>query len=312
MVLKGGKPVVSENYKDLICDVCGKNLEDFFSTNKLWFTKMHGCGNDYIYFNGFTLAIKSPERLAPILCDRNKGIGGDGVVVISPSTKVEARLDMFTVDGTQATMSGNAIRCAGKFLYDNRIINDTRFGIETVSGISELELILDDNGKVTAVCVDLGPAFTKPEEIPVNLTGEVIVGRTVTINNQKYEITCVSVGNPHAVIFHDDIDHFDLHIVGPQFEDSPLFPERVSLEIVEVINRNHLRMRVWERGAGETMSCGTGACAVAVAAVLMGYCNMDEDIIVELRGGTLIIKYTEETVFMTGDCVKVFDGKVEI
>jgi carbamoyl-phosphate synthase large subunit len=208
-------------------------------------------------------------------------------------------------------MCGNAIRCVGKYLYDNGIVSKPKLSIETLSGIKTLELTLENN-KTTAVNVDMGPALLNPREIPVNLEGETIVARTVNITGQPYEITCVSMGNPHAVIFHDDTDHFDLNSIGPMFENANLFPERINLEVAQMISRNHIKMRVWERGTGETLACGTGACAAAVAAVLMGYCDMYTDIKVELKGGELFIKYTDDTVYMKGDCVKVFDGTVEV
>lgn len=274
------------------------------------FIKMHGCENDFILFNCFEKELTNPQELAKKLADRHKGIGGDGIVLVLPSNKADAKMRMFNSDGSESRNCGNSLRCVGKFLYDNGIVNNTNMKIENLSGVKELEL-LTENGIVTAVKVNMGKAMLNPEEVPVNLSGATVVERKVTIKRQTYYITCVSMGNPHAVLFTDDIDHFDLHTIGPLFEHDPLFPERVNLDIVEMVERNHMRMRVWERGGGETMGSGTGACASAVAAVLIGYCDKNKDIKVEVPGGELTINYTDEAVFMTGNCVKVYEGTVE-
>jgi len=280
-------------------------------TFSLPFVKMHGCGNDYIYFDGFAIDVPSPEAIVGRLADRNKGIGGDGIVLIQPSQVADAKMRIFNPDGSESGMCGNSVRCVGKYLYESGRVVKPHMVIETLSGDKHLDLIIE-NGVVVAVRVDMGQALLKPEEIPVNLEGETVVGRSVSIATQPYEITCVNMGNPHAVIFHEDIDHFDLHIVGSLFENADIFPERANIEVAQIVSRNNIRMRVWDRGIGETMANGTGACAVAVAAVLMGYCDKDADIRVELKGGGLIIKYTDETVYMTGDCVKIFEGTVFI
>jgi carbamoyl-phosphate synthase large subunit len=276
-----------------------------------YFLKMHGCGNDYIFFDCFKKEIAEPESLSKRLSDRHKGIGSDGIVLILPSKTADAKMRMFNADGSEAGMCGNAIRCVGKYLYESGIVKKPHMEIETLSGIKILELAIID-GIVNSVRVDMGQAYLKPEDIPVNLVGESIIGRQVNIGGKKYEITCVSMGNPHAVIFHDDIDHFDLPVVGPLIECAKIFPKRVNLEVAHIVSRNNIRMRVWERGSGETMACGTGACAVAVAAVLMGYCDKDTDIQIQLKGGVLTIKYTDEAVYMTGSCEKVFEGMVAI
>jgi len=283
---------------------------------KLPFIKMHGCGNDYIYFDGFTTDIPSPDALSEklherMMYDRHKGIGSDGFVLILPDADADAKMRMFNPDGSESAMCGNAVRCIGKYLYETDIVKKPRMSIATLSGNKELELIVKDE-TVTAVRVNMGLARTKPHEIPVNLPGEAIVGREVNLTVKPYEITCVSMGNPHAVIFYEDIDHFDLQIIGPIIENASIFPKRTNVEVAQMISRNHIRMRVWERGTGETMACGTGACATAVAAVLMGYCDKGTDIRCVLRGGELIINYTDEAVYMTGDCVKVFEGMVEL
>lgn len=275
------------------------------------FVKMHGCGNDYVYFDCFEKGISEPESLARRLSDRHKGIGGDGIVLISPSQTADAKMRMFNADGSESGMCGNAIRCVGKYLYESGRATKPQLKIETLSGVKLLELVILD-GVVNSVRVDMGSAYLKPEEIPVDLVGESIIGRSVNIDGQRYEITCVNMGNPHAVIFHDDIDHFDLPVVGPLIECAKIFPKRVNFEVAHIVSRNNIRMRVWERGSGETMACGTGACAVAVAAVLMGYCDKDTDITVQLKGGVLTVKYTDETVYMTGSCEKVFEGTVSI
>jgi carbamoyl-phosphate synthase large subunit len=276
------------------------------------FIKMQGCGNDYIFFDCFDgKEISEPESLARKLSDRHKGIGGDGIVLILPSASADAKMRMFNADGSESGMCGNAIRCVGKYLYESGRAAKQTMDIETLSGIKTLELVIFD-GVVSTIRVDMGQAFLKPEEIPVNLVGESIIGRDVSFSGYKYEITCVNMGNPHAVIFNDDIDNFDLSVVGPLIECAKIFPKRVNFEVAQIVSRNNISMRVWERGSGETMACGTGACAVAVAAVLMGYCDKDTDIQVQLKGGVLTVKYTDETVYMTGSCEKVFEGTVLI
>jgi carbamoyl-phosphate synthase large subunit len=278
---------------------------------KLAFTKMHGCGNDYIFFNCFHIEINSPESLSVSLSDRHTGIGGDGVVLILPSVVADAKMRMFNLDGSEGSMCGNAIRCVAKYLYDNDIVKKAQMRVETRSGIRELYL-LTKNGTVSSVKVDMGRAELRPENIPVKLTGESVIARAVTIDGDEYKITCVSMGNPHAVVFCDNLDDLNISEIGPLFENNTLFPDRVNVEFIDVMSRNHLKMRVWERGSGETQACGTGACASAVAAILNGYCDKDSNIKVQLLGGDLIIRYTDETVYMTGDCIKVFDGTVEI
>jgi len=275
------------------------------------FTKMHGCGNDYIFFNCFETMIENPAELAVKLSDRNRSIGGDGIVLIMPSNIADAKMRMFNADGSEGLMCGNSVRCVGKYLFDRAIVQHTEMSIETLSGIRKLVLNVE-SGKVVAVQVDMGIAEFEPEKIPVNLTGSMIVARQVNLGGKLYEITCVSMGNPHVIIFHDDIDHFDLHTVNSKLEESNLFPEGHNLGLVQVIDRNNVRMRVWERGTGETMASGTGACAAAVAAVLMGYADKGTDVNVEVKGGILTVKYTDEAVYMSGDCVTIYEGVVEL
>jgi len=278
---------------------------------KLEFTKMQGCGNDYIYINCFEREINCPESLSIVLSDRHYGIGGDGIVLICKSDICDAKMRMFNLDGSEGKMCGNAIRCIAKYLYDNGIVRKDVITIETLSGIKTMK-VNTQNGLVSTVKVDMGKAELDPAKIPVLLPGKRIVNEPVEIDGRQYHITCVSMGNPHAVVFCDEIDNLNLAEIGPLFENNELFPERVNTEFVKVIDKNTIKMRVWERGSGETLACGTGACAAAVAAVLNGYCEKGKDIRVLLLGGELVINYTDETVFMTGDCLKVFEGVVEI
>jgi len=284
---------------------------------ELPFTKMHGTGNDYIYINCFNLNINSPESLSALLSDRHKGIGGEGVVLIIPSSAADAGMRIFNLDGSEGAMAGNSIRCVAKYLYDNGIVKKRDMRIETRSGIRELT-VSTRNGKVSSVKVNMGRAQLSPEKIPVNLDGENVSGvfgviaRKVTIGGNEYEITCVSIGNPHAVVFSDRVDTIELSKIGPLFENDPVFPDRINVEFVEIMDKNHLKIRVWERGSGETQACGTGACAAVTAAVLNGHCDKGRDIKAQLPGGELFINYSDEIVYMTGDCVTVYDGTVEI
>lgn len=275
---------------------------------KLRFTKMHGCGNDYVYVNCFEEEVKDPVSLSIAISDRHFGVGGDGLVLICPSDRADAKMRMFNADGSEGKMCGNAIRCVGKYLDDHGIVRKTTVTIETLSGIKTLELFLKD-GKVDSAQVNMGPAILIPSEIPVNLPGERAVAVPVKIAGEEHTITCVSMGNPHCIVFGGDPYELDLPKIGPLFENDPLFPERVNTEFIEVLDDHTLNMRVWERGSGETWACGTGACAAAVAAVLNGFCKKGKDISVRLRGGELTIRYTDEAVFMTGKATEVFHGE---
>jgi diaminopimelate epimerase len=272
---------------------------------------MHGIGNDYIYFNCMQEELTDPQLLAINLSDRHFGVGGDGIVLICKSDIADAKMRMFNIDGSEGRMCGNAIRCVGKYLYDNKHVDKLTINIETLSGVKELRMTLD-NGLVANVTVDMGKAELSPSVIPVELDLDRIIDYPVIIDGVDYRITCVSMGNPHCVIFFDDVDSLDIRAVGEKFETDKLFPERVNTEFVEVVNENTLKMRVWERGSGETLACGTGACAAAVAAVLNGHCLIGEDIRVILSGGDLIINYTDECVRMTGSANKTFEGVVEL
>ena len=278
----------------------------------LHFTKMHGTGNDYIYFNCFEQEIAHPEQLAVRLSDRHFGIGGDGIVLICPSDVADAKMRMFNADGSEGMMCGNATRCVGKYMYDHGMISEPRMTLETLSGIKVLDMIAED-GNVNWVTVDMGKAILKPSEIPTGFTGETAVAVPLTVDGTTYDVTCVSMGNPHCIVFMDeDVNTLDLPVIGPSFEHHDMFPERVNTEFIRVIDDHTLQMRVWERGSGETWACGTGACAAAVAAVLNGFCKKGEDITIHLRGGDLSIRYTDEAVFLSGSAVTVFDGCVKV
>ncbi len=275
------------------------------------FTKMHGIGNDYIYINCFTETVTDPEKISVILSDVRKGIGSDGLVLIMPSDTADFRMRIFNADGSEAMMCGNATRCIGKYVYEKGLTDKTDITLETNSGIKYLTLAVK-NGKVRSVTVDMGKAVLLPKDIPVDSPLDRFIAQPVEVGGCSYDITCVSMGNPHAVLFMDDIDSLDLEQIGPEFENHRLFPARVNTEFIQVIDSHTLRMRVWERGSGETFACGTGACASAVAAVLNGICPRDEDILIHLRGGDLIINYrSDETVIMTGPAEFICDGSVD-
>lgn len=280
---------------------------------KLSFTKMHGCGNNYIYFNCFTQTVENPEALSMRLSEPHFGIGGDGIILISPSDKADAQMRIFNADGSEGKMCGNGIRCAGKYLYDNGMMGErTRVKIDTLSGVKTLELFVRD-GKAQSARVDMGKAILQTRDIPAIYDGETVLDAPLIIDECVYHITCVSMGNPHCVVFcEDDVDRLDLARIGPKFENHAMFPERVNTEFVNRMADGSLKMRVWERGSGETWACGTGACAVGTAAVLLGYAQKDSDITVHLRGGDLMIRYTDETVFMTGTATTVFEGEIEV
>ena len=279
---------------------------------KLHFVKMQGCGNDYIYFDCFKQQIDNPNGLSVALANRRIGIGGEGVVLISASDCADAKMRMFNLDGSEGKMCGNAIRNVGKYLYDNKMVSGQTMTIETLSGIKTLT-VTTQHGLVTNVEVDMGKIEFSPDKIPVKMDMDRIVNVPAEIAGESYQITCLSVGNPHCVVFVDDIEKLDVAKLGPKFETDPLFPERVNTEFVRVLDDHTLRMRVWERGSGETWECGTGACAAAVAAIENGYCRRGEEITVKLRAGELKIRYGDDgSVSLYGNAVKVFEGDVEI
>ena len=275
------------------------------------FTKMHGCGNDYIYFNCLQEDLPDPAGKSIALSDRRFGIGGDGIILIRPSCVADAQMRIYNADGSEAQMCGNGIRCVGKFLYDKGLVQKQVIRVETRAGVKCLQLTVAQ-GRATQIRVDMGPAILDPQKIPVDLPGQTVIDRPVHIAAQPYRITCVSMGNPHCVTFVDNVDVLNLAQIGPQFECAPLFPERINTEFIHVIDAHTLRMRVWERGSGETAACGTGACASVVAAVENGYCQKGEPVRVKLNGGELTIVYTDDTVTMTGGAVTVFECTVEV
>jgi carbamoyl-phosphate synthase large subunit len=276
----------------------------------LKFSKMQGTGDDYIFFNNQCGIITCPESFAIEFTDRHKGIGGDGIVLIESSDVADAKMRIFNIDGSEGKMAGNSIRCVGKFLYDNDIVKKDDMTIETASGIRELSLFTR-NGKVSSVTVNMGKAELIPAKIPVNIATEKVIDYPVDIANKEYKINCCAIGNPHCVVFVDNVDKVDLQNVGPQFETADIFPERINTEFVRVVNPTTLKMRVWERGNGETQACGTGACAAVICAVEKGLCQKGENITVKVNGGDLIVNYTDEKVMLTGDCNLVYKGEIE-
>ncbi len=280
---------------------------------KLRFTKMHGISNDYVYISTFDQPEEDWEQLAIRLSDRRTGIGGDGIILVCPSEVADAKMRIFNADGSEGKMCGNGIRCVGKFVYDKGLVpsDKTTVTIETLSGIKTLELTVKD-GKVQSARVDMEAAILNPVDIPVQYGGDTMIDAPLEVDGKVWNVTAVSMGNPHCVTFVDDVDSLELEKIGPHFENHPAFPERVNTEFVRVIDDHTLQMRVWERGSGETWACGTGACATAVAACLNGYCKKGDDITVHLRGGDLVIRYTDDTVIMTGPASTVFEGEVEI
>ena len=279
---------------------------------KLNFTKMQSCGNDYIYFDTTNQRIDNPEGLSVSLSDRNFGIGAEGVVLIDKSDVADAKMRMFNLDGTEGKMCGNSIRCVGKYLYDNKIVDKLKMTIETISGIKELELT-KKKGMADTIRVNMGKAILNPELIPVNLPGDKILNHKVDVADGEYTINCVSLGNPHCVVFTENVEKLDVASIGPKFESDKLFPEKVNTEFAKIIDANTIMMRAWERGNGETMECGTGACAVVVSAVENGYCKKNEEIRVKLPKGEISVCYTDDgTVYLTGNAVKVFDGTIEL
>ena len=278
---------------------------------KLNFTKMHGCGNDYIYFDCFDKMLENPEELAIKLSDRHFSIGGDGIVLICPSDIADGKMRMFNIDGSEGKMCGNAIRCVGKYLHDVRKIDKDVITVETLSGIKTLKLSFE-NGQTVMAQVDMGAPILGGRDIPTTFDMDKVVGCPLVVEEKEYKVTCVSMGNPHCIVFVDSPANMELSQIGPKFENHSAFPERINTEFIKVINDHEIEMRVWERGSGETLACGTGACAAAVACVLNGYCPRNEEIKVNLRGGSLYITWTDDSVIMKGSATIAFTGEVEI
>ena len=284
------------------------------------FTKLHGCGNDYVYVDCTKEVIPNISETAIRVSDRHFGIGSDGLILIKASDVADFEMDMYNADGSRGKMCGNGIRCVAKYVYDHGLTDKTTITVNTLSGIKTLKLTVED-GKVSKVRVDMGEPELIPAQVPVKASvlgladdrREAIVAEPLEIKGRSYDITCVSMGNPHCITFiGEDVRDFPLEEVGPVFEKHELFPERVNTEFINVIDKDHLRMRVWERGSGETLACGTGACAVAVASYLNGFTGRSVDI--ELLGGHLEVVYDEKTnhVFMTGPATEVFSGEIDL
>jgi diaminopimelate epimerase len=280
--------------------------------DRMKFSKMQGLGNDYAYINCFVEEVENPSQLARIVSDRHFGIGSDGLILILPSQSADFRMRMFNADGTEAQMCGNGIRCVGKYVYDQGMTRSKTITIETLAGIKTLELQPDTTGKVDLVKVDMGEPILLAKDIPVNSPSEKFIAQPVWVGDTELKVTCVSMGNPHAVCFVKDVSSFPLESKGPLMENHPLFPQRVNAEFVQVVDKSRLKMRVWERGAGETMACGTGACAVLVAAHLNGV--SDRTAVVELLGGNLIIDWNMQNnhVYKTGPAVIVYSGEIDV
>ena len=275
------------------------------------FTKMQGCGNDYVYVNGFENKIDNPNKLSEIVSDRHFGIGSDGLIVINPSEKADFKMSMYNADGSEGKMCGNGIRCVAKYVYDNKMTDKTTITVETLSGIKTLELNVK-NDKVETVKVNMGTPILLPKDVPVVSDKDKVVDEPIVIDDKEYRITCVSMGNPHAITFIENTDDLEIETIGPKFENNPIFPDRVNTEFIQVLDRNTVKMRVWERGSGETFACGTGACATVVACVLNGL--TDDKVTVKLLGGDLFSEYNREenTVYMTGPAKVSFTGKIEV
>ena len=275
------------------------------------FTKMQGLGNDYVYVNCMEQTVEDAAETARRVSDRHFGIGSDGLILICPSDKADFEMRMYNADGSRGEMCGNGIRCVGKYVYDYGLTDKTSLSVETLGGIKHLFLEVED-GKVSLVKVDMGPAILEPEKIPVTAEGSRVVDEPLQVDGKTFRMTCVSMGNPHAVIYVDDVQGMGLEKTGPSFENHERFPNRINTEFAHVLDRNTVEMRVWERGSGETLACGTGACAVAVASILNGY--TEDQVTVRLLGGDLKIEWDREAnkVYMTGPAEVVFDGEIRL
>ena len=277
------------------------------------FTKMQGCGNDYVYVDVTKQMIPDPEKTAQFVSDRHFGIGSDGLILIASSEVADFQMIMYNLDGSRGEMCGNGIRCVGKYVYDHHLTDKTTITVETLAGIKTLELTLGEDGLVSKVRVDMGSPIYDAPKIPVIFPKDRMINEPIEVKGKLYHGTAVSMGNPHLVIFQEeDVRGMDLAVVGPHCETHETFPKRVNTEFVNVLDRQHLRMRVWERGSGETLACGTGACAVCAAAVMNGL--TDEKVEIELRGGILTVEYNRasETIYMTGPATTVFEGDIDV
>ena len=275
------------------------------------FTKMHGCGNDYVYVNLFEEQIENPAKVSIAVSDRHFGIGSDGLITIGPSEIADFRMRIYNADGSEAEMCGNGIRCVAKYVYDHKLTDKTEITVETGAGVKTLQLTVEDD-KVTLVRVDMGEPILTPDEIPVVADGDRVVDEPIVVDDKEWRMTCVSMGNPHAVVFVDDVAHFELEKYGPLFENHVRFPKRTNTEFVQIVSRNEAIMRVWERGSAETWACGTGTCATVMACILNGL--TDNEVLVHLRGGDLRIAYDAKSnhIFMTGPATEVFEGEIQL
>ncbi len=277
------------------------------------FTKMHGCGNDYVYVNGFEENIADEAKAAIIVSDRHFGIGADGLIIIKPSDIADFEMVMYNADGSRGAMCGNGVRCVAKYVYDHKLTYKTSISVASMGSIKYIDVDVE-NGKVVSAKVDMGSPVLEARKIPVLSENEKAVNEKITVDGKDYLMTCVSMGNPHAVVFTDvPVSEFPLEKIGPKFENNPVFPDRVNTEFVNITDRKNLNMRVWERGSGETLACGTGTCATVVAAILNGYA--DNDVTVHLIGGDLKISWSgneADSVFMTGPAETVFSGEIDL
>lgn len=278
---------------------------------KMKFTKMQGLGNDYVYVDCTKEELKNPEEIAIKVSDRHFGIGSDGLILINPSEVADFEMAMYNADGSRGEMCGNGIRCVAKYVYDYGLTTKTQIAVETLGGIKYLDLTVED-GKVTKVRVDMGQPILKAAEIPIVSENEEVLDEVILVDGDEYRMTGVSMGNPHDVVYLDDVAGLEIEKIGPKFENHERFPKRINTEFVRVIDRNTVEMRVWERGSGETLACGTGACAVAVSSIRNGL--TEDKVTVKLLGGDLLIEWDRETdhVFMTGPAAVVFDGEIEL
>lgn len=274
------------------------------------FAKMQGTGNDYIYVNCFDESIDDPPAAAKFLSDRHFGIGSDGLVLILPSDRADFKMDIYNSDGSRAKMCGNAARCIAKYVCDNKMTDRDMISLETLSGIKYINIYKTD-GKVTSAQVNMGSPMLKSRDIPALIESDTVISHPLEVGGKVYSVTCLSMGNPHCVVFSENIDSVNIQKIGAEFENHPAFPDRINTEFVQPISASHIKMRVWERGAGETLSCGTGACAAAVACILNGYCKRDTDIKISLRGGKLSVKWSADgDVYLTGSAQTVFTGEI--
>ncbi len=280
---------------------------------KIKFTKMHGCGNDYVYINGFTEKIPQEEKpdFVRYVSDRHFGIGSDGAIFINPAKEADFEMEMYNADGSRSEMCGNGMRCVGKYVYDYGLTDKTEFSVVSAGKIKYLTLTIED-GKAVQIRVNMGEPILAPAEIPVIANSTPVMNEPITVLDKEYEMTCVSMGNPHAVVFVEDTASFPVNEIGPYFENHEKFPNRTNTEFVQVVDRNHINMRVYERGTGETLACGTGCCASVVACILNGL--TDDTVYVNVLGGTVLVEWnrTENLVYMTGPAVTVFDGEIVI